>query len=1009
LAGKQQQQHSALRAEVMTGIADAILYLKRPYSKDRRKRLLAHFLRPSPQTRFVVLSWKRTGSNLLCGILYNHPEIIMHNELFNPIDIFTYYPKYLNPPIEESQPPRWTPLIRDLFPNDFLEFIWSGKKCGGNEPIRPSFKAVGFKSFPEHWIDVRNEHIFQDAILEDLRVKKVILCRKDELAVYVSMLRADETGRYMTHNYPENLKFNIDPAEFQSFLDRYRHTFHHKYKSPIVQRDTFWIYYEDLCDLEYFRMNIYPHLCNFLGISKCPNIKTLRETVKQSDPEEDLSMIIENYEELEYCFRHSDVTHFAKLRDQGVKKVISTHERNKKPIEELHLDREDATWSILLPICSRTISPQVESRHCHSVDQETTFNTNRFSELTQSSQYNGSFNESCWDLLLGFCKSLGETVPPTQLENFECIVGIDVDDIVYQPARERLSAMIPCKVVFVDIQPIMYGKLCRIWNHLASKSSNDYIVLFGDDVRLLDYGWPQKIQECFGKISKITGLPLGAACVAMNDLSFPGFPTFPVVHRWHLNHFDTLLPKQFVNQGGDPFLYELYSRFEASAWEVSCRLENTIGGDGNARYQKYHINWRGHILNMNIKKLQKSVNIHPGGVCLDVVVPSYRTNNDDYLRRIASLRASRGGVYVKFWFVVDNPCKDHVNAVKQLSKELNTKQLYDDGNFFINVIHYGANRGASYARNTGYNYSTADWILFLDDDVIPDENILDAYIGAIKRFPGAKVLAGLTTLPEATNTWTTMLRVCNVGYFYGISKLRRHPPWAVTANLLVRGSRFNPTIQFKECYPKTGGGEDIDFVYQYKNFYQSSGIFVTAAVPEAEVRHPWWNGGYLCYQQIRGWAHGDSMCILEWPSKTFLCLPNWIEHVTFIVLPLALYTRQHVAGLLVGSCVVVLEHLIKLGRYLPTAVKECEDNNIFYSLFVALGAGSILSAQEITRVKAIVQRFSLYSICRRVDWFDGQEPRIKLDIQFGSIIRFVLNVGITCVGFGSYWRKKSND
>mmetsp|Transcript_3482 Transcript_3482/g.5875 ORF Transcript_3482/g.5875 Transcript_3482/m.5875 type:complete len:186 (+) Transcript_3482:232-789(+) len=182
----------------MTGIADAILYLKRPYSKDRRKRLVAHFLRPSPQTRFAVLSWKRTGSNLLCGILYNHPEIIMHNELFNPIDIFTYHPKSLNPPPpendDESQPPpRWTPLIRDLFPNDFLEFIWSGKSCGVNEPIRPKFKAVGFKSFPEHWTDVRNEHIWQDAILEDLRVKKVILYRKDELAVYVSMLRADET------------------------------------------------------------------------------------------------------------------------------------------------------------------------------------------------------------------------------------------------------------------------------------------------------------------------------------------------------------------------------------------------------------------------------------------------------------------------------------------------------------------------------------------------------------------------------------------------------------------------------------------------------------------------------------------------------------------------------------------------------------------------------------------------------------------------------------------------
>ena len=144
------------------------------------------------------------------------------------------------------------------------------------------------------------------------------------------------------------------------------------------------------------------------------------------------------------------------------------------------------------------------------------------------------------------------------------------------------------------------------------------------------------------------------------------------------------------------------------------------------------------------------------------------------------------------------------------------------------------------------------------------------------------------------------------------------------------------------------------------------------------------------------------MCILEWPSKTFLTFPNWIEHVTFIVLPMAVYTKQPVAGLLVSSCVVALEHLIKMCRYLPSALEQCEGEGILHQLYVALGAGTVLSAQEMTRVNAVLQRFSLYSICRRVDWFDGQEPRIKLDIQFGSILRFVLNAGITCIGLGSY-------
>lgn len=170
---------------------------------------------------------------------------------------------------------------------------------------------------------------------------------------------------------------------------------------------------------------------------------------------------------------------------------------------------------------------------------------------------------------------------------------------------------------------------------------------------------------------------------------------------------------------------------------------NLHSGDGDARYMKHNINWRGHILNQNLRKLKTLVDVQrPQGVCLDIVVPSYRMNNNIFFERIALLRATRDGVYVKFWFVVDNPTKEHVDDVKNLANKLNSKQLES-------VIHYGANRGASYARNTGYNYSVADWIWFLDDDVIPDQNILDAYIGAIKRHPEAKVLAGMTELPKA--------------------------------------------------------------------------------------------------------------------------------------------------------------------------------------------------------------------------------------------------------------------
>lgn len=283
----------------------------------------------------------------------------------------------------------------------------------------------------------------------------------------------------------------------------------------------------------------------------------------------------------------------------------------------------------------------------------------------------------------------------------------------------------------------------------------------------------------------------------------------------------------------------------------------------------------------------------------------------------------------------------------------------------------GLNRGASYARITGYNYTTADWVLFLHDDVIPEPTLLDAYAGTIQRYPDAKVFVGMTNLPEPCGLWTEILRACNVGYSYGIAKRMVHPSWGVTANLLVRGARHNSTIQFKDLYPKTGGGEDIDFVYQLKEWYPSIGRRVTVGVPEAMVEHPWWNRGNTCYRQIAGWAWGDSICITEWKKKTFLAFPNWVEHVVFVVAPLTLYIGRLLAGAMTAAGVVALEHAFKTLNYFADA-QQVTGGQFWRSLLVALGAGSVLSSQEVTRVGALLRRCSLYSLCRRVDWFDGQ-------------------------------------
>ena len=230
-----------------------------------------------------------------------------------------------------------------------------------------------------------------------------------------------------------------------------------------------------------------------------------------------------------------------------------------------------------------------------------------------------------------------------------------------------------------------------------------------------------------------------------------------------------------------------------------------------------------------------------------------------------------------------------------------------------------------------------------------------------------------------------------------------HPSWGVTANLMVYGSRNNRTIQFKSIFPKTGGGEDIDFVYQYKEFYASDHRIIVG-VPEAVVKHPWWKNGGTCYSQITGWAKGDSLCITEWPKKTFLTCPNWVEHNVFIVLPLSIYTQRPLAGILAIVGVVIVEHLFKIWSYFYQAIEVTGSKRFSWrTVVVAAGAGTIISSQEIQRVVSLVQRLSVFSICRRVDWFDGQMATIMLDIQLTSICTFMINSVITWVAF--QWTK----
>lgn len=155
----------------------------------------------------------------------------------------------------------------------------------------------------------------------------------------------------------------------------------------------------------------------------------------------------------------------------------------------------------------------------------------------------------------------------------------------------------------------------------------------------------------------------------------------------------------------------------------------------------------------------------------------------------------------------------------------------------------GPGRGPAANRNNGARFATGEWLLFCDDDCLPDSNLLRSYAEAQKAYPKCNVFEGQTVADRE----------------------KRHPLeeapintkggnlWS--CNFAIRRTLFDEIGGFDESFP-FAAVEDMEFRVRL----QKSGEQIVF-LPEAVVVHPWRKlsaRGYL-RQQAR---HQSSHLIL---------------------------------------------------------------------------------------------------------------------------------------------------
>lgn len=204
--------------------------------------------------RFVILSARRSGSNLLCTLIDSHPDALCHHELFNPRGIFTALD------LRDTATPLHDIAARERDPVAYLAQVWRyarGHAC------------VGFKMTPDQHPEILH------AVLEDSSIAKIVLRRNNPLRALVSERIADITGRWEAYageagrqdiDSIARPRVHIEREELDRHV-RQVQAFYDGLTDAMQRSGQRWL---ELCYESLFDAGEQHRLCDFLRLSRRP-------------------------------------------------------------------------------------------------------------------------------------------------------------------------------------------------------------------------------------------------------------------------------------------------------------------------------------------------------------------------------------------------------------------------------------------------------------------------------------------------------------------------------------------------------------------------------------------------------------------------------------------------------------------------------------------------------------------------------------------------------------------
>jgi len=333
-------------------------------------------------------------------------------------------------------------------------------------------------------------------------------------------------------------------------------------------------------------------------------------------------------------------------------------------------------------------------------------------------------------------------------------------------------------------------------------------------------------------------------------------------------------------------------------------------------------------------------------ISIDVVIPSYRVD-EQYLLPILQLNVPDNAV-VKFYLVIDN-----------LNVTFPPDILSIVDNEVIFLIVNEQNIGAASTRNAGINAGKGDWILFLDDDIAIEPNLLSVYCDAILKHSTEIGFIGLVNFNEPANSFNKAIQASGSIDIFSIAARRPSFAWGATANMIVNRAAMG-LIRFDKVFPKNGGAEDIDFFFavrqqnQFKNYL---------SLPQAAVTHPWWSLGKPDFKRSFRYGRGSGVLYKKNPAYTYYDFLNTAE-ILFIILTVLLISAI-IPKISVASILLFTVGLLII-EFVANAIQSLKRKSglnlliVFYLMLLRLSYQFGLLFQNLSsvRVTAIGLRFN---------------------------------------------------